>query len=230
VFSLRGAQQAFAWHDGVDFPPDVPADDFHVLPGFYMLSLELAVASYDTYVNDQRWHPGLSPAFLTGMSPPALNERECCLMAPRPQPGLAWYIVCDAGFAVGLVTHYLPKWGHLVWMADPVFDNEPTLEDVLAIRRWRWPVLFPLGAAIHRHIATGVGIVPIPARLQELPVMRSGTAHPGQRTSWTAVQLTDSGDALLGGTKDRSLPICQIVNDTRLREMIVCGWRSEGEW
>jgi len=86
-------------------------------------------------------------------------------VAPRPKPGFAWYIVCDAGFAVGLVSHYLPKWGHLVWMAEPVFDDEPTVEDVLAIRRWRWPVLFPLGAAVHRHIATRIGVVPIPARL-----------------------------------------------------------------
>ena len=81
-------------------------------------------------------------------------------MAPRPKPGFAWYIVCDAGFAVGLVSHYLPKWGHLVWMAEPVFDDEPTMEHVLAIRHWRWPVLFPLGAAVHRHIATRIGIVP----------------------------------------------------------------------
>ena len=44
-------------------------------------------------------------------------------MAPRPRPGFAWYIVCDLGFAVGLVTHYLPKFGHLVWMAEPVFDT-----------------------------------------------------------------------------------------------------------
>ena len=152
-------------------------------------------------------------------------------MAQRPKPGFAWYIVCDAGFAVGLVSHYLPKWGHLVWMAEPVFDEEPMLDDVLAIRRWRWPVLFPLGAAVHRHIATLIGVVPIPPGLQELPVMRSGGAlYPGQRPTWWALRLTESGDVQLGETRDKSLPIFQIVNDTALKEMLVSGWKPEDHW
>jgi hypothetical protein len=153
-----------------------------------------------------------------------------CLVAPRPKPGFAWYIVCDAGFAVGLVTHFLPKWGHLVWMAEPIFDEEPTPDDVLTIGRWRWPVLFPLGAAVHRHIATRIGVVPIPAGLQELPVMRSGTAYPGRRTNWMAMRLTESGDVTLGETRDKSLPVFQIVNDTALKEMLVSGWKPEDDW
>ena len=117
-----------------------------------------------------------------------------------------------------------------MWMAEPVFDEEPTTEDVLAITRWRWPVLFPLGAAIHRRLATRIGAVPVPPRLQEMPVMRSGTAYPGQRTSWMALRLTESGSEQLGGTRDKSLPIFQIVNDTALKEMLVTGWRPEDEW
>ena len=159
-----------------------------------------------------------------------LRKGQCRVVGPRPKPGFAWYIVCDAGFAVGLVTHYLPKWGHLVWMAEPFFDEEPTLEDVLAIRRWRWPVLFPLGAAVHRRIATPIGVVPIPAGLNELPVMRSGTPYPGQRTNWMAMRLTESGDVTLGGTKDKSLPVFQIVNDVALKAMLVSGWKPEDDW
>jgi len=74
------------------------------------------------------------------------------------------------------------------------------------------------------------GVVPVPAPLQELTVMRSGTAYPGQRTTWTAVRLTESGDVLLGETRDRSLPICQIVNDGALKDMLVSGWKPEDDW
>lgn len=64
--SLGELEEAFAWHDGIDFPPDIPADDFHVFPGFYMLSLDLAVASYDACVSDRRWKPGWLPLFANG--------------------------------------------------------------------------------------------------------------------------------------------------------------------
>jgi hypothetical protein len=64
--AVRELEDAFAWHDGIDFPPDVPADDFHVFPGFYMLGLDEAVASYDTYVSDRRWNPGWLPLFANG--------------------------------------------------------------------------------------------------------------------------------------------------------------------
>lgn len=64
--SVGELEGVFAWHDGIDFPPDVPADDFHVFPGFYMLSLDEAVASCDTYVSDRRWNPGWLPLFANG--------------------------------------------------------------------------------------------------------------------------------------------------------------------
>jgi hypothetical protein len=64
--SVGELEDAFAWHDGIDFPAEVPADDFHVLPGFYMLSLDEAVATYDTYASDRRWNPGWLPLFANG--------------------------------------------------------------------------------------------------------------------------------------------------------------------
>jgi len=151
-------------------------------------------------------------------------------VATRPKPGFAWYLVCDVGFAVGLVTHYLPKFGHLVWMAEPVFDDEPTTDDVLAIRRWRWPVFFPLGSAVHRHIATRIGMVPVPPQLQEVPLMRSCTPFPGEKRTWLTAEVTEDGAEPLGPTRDKSLPIFQVVNDTMLKEMLVSGWKPEDEW
>lgn len=147
-----------------------------------------------------------------------------------PQPGLAWYVVCDLGFAVGLVSHYAPRLGHLVWIAAPVFNGEPTTDDVRLIDAWRWPVLFPLGAAIHRRIATPIGIVPIPHPLQAWPVVRSRAGKSNGSNRWMAASLSEAGTVPIGETKDRSLPIYRIVNDTRLREMIVSGWMPADEW
>ena len=43
--SVGELEGTFAWHDGIESPPDVPADALLVFPGFYMLSLEEAVVS-----------------------------------------------------------------------------------------------------------------------------------------------------------------------------------------
>ena len=80
-------------------------------------------------------------------------------MAPRLTPGLAFWIICDRGFAVGLMTHHVKRIGHLIWLAEPFFDEVPTVQDLEEIDGWRWPILFPLGAALHRKIATRIGQV-----------------------------------------------------------------------
>jgi len=145
---------------------------------------------------------------------------------PRPKPGLAFSIVCDLGFAVGVVTHDVPKIGSLVWIAEPTFDDEPTLEQVQHINRWRWPVFFPLGAAIRRKIVTPIGVVPLPPALEPFPIMRSGNKSMG----WMAFTEAEGVRQRLGPARDASLPIYKVVNDTRLKEMIVSGWRPEDEW
>ena len=38
---------------------------------------------------------------------------------------VAFALVCDRGFAVGLCTHRHPRMGHLVWIAEPFFDHFP---------------------------------------------------------------------------------------------------------
>jgi hypothetical protein len=144
----------------------------------------------------------------------------------RPQPGLAFFMPSDAGFLVGLVTHDVPKIGSLIWIATPTFDEEPTLDRVEMITSWRWPVLFPLAAAIRRQIVTPIGVVPVPAALEPFPTLRSGNKKAG----WSAFTEVGGIRRRLGPTHDPSLPIYKVVNDTRLREMIVSGWRPEDEW
>ncbi len=70
----------------------------------------------------------------------------------RSRPGFAFSIICDLGFAVGIVTHYVEKVGDLVWLAKPLFDEQPGIDQVKSISEWRWPVLFPVDAAVlHTH-------------------------------------------------------------------------------
>ena len=44
------------------------------------------------------------------------------------------------------------------------------------------------------------------------------------------MRLTESGDVTLGETRDKSLPVFQIVNDTALREMLVTDWKPQDDW
>jgi hypothetical protein len=77
-----------------------------------------------------------------------------------------------------------------------------------------------------RKLVIPLGIVPIPPRLRSYPVMRGGLGH-----QWKRVATTEDGTGqILPGDADPSLPINQIVNDTRLKEMLVSGWRTEDRW
>ncbi len=147
-------------------------------------------------------------------------------MASRPQPGLAFFIVCDVGFAIGLMTHDVPKIGSLIWIAEPTFDEQPNLEAVSEIGAWRWPVFFPLASALRRKLVTRIGPIAVPPPLREFPVLRSGNRQMG----WVAFTEVGGVRQRLGPTDDASLPIYQVVNDTALKEMIVTGWRPEDDW
>jgi hypothetical protein len=145
-------------------------------------------------------------------------------VAHRLKPGLAFWLVCDRGFAVGLMTHHRERIGHVIWMAEPFFDNEPTVEDVVAISEWRWPVFFPLGAALYRKIVTRIGQVDVPAGLRSPPTFRSRMGSAG----WVAVNAVE--DKRIGRTTDPCLPIYSVVNNTRLKEMLVANWRPADTW
>lgn len=134
--------------------------------------------------------------------------------------------MCDLGFAVGLKTHRVERVGDLVWMAEATFEEEPRLADVELIDRWRWPVFFPLGAAIRRKIVTPLGIISIPPALRPFPIMRSGNKKMG----WVTFTEAEGVRQRLGPATDPSVPIYKVVNDTRLKEMLVSGWRPDVEW
>lgn len=145
----------------------------------------------------------------------------------RVQPGLAFSMpVDDNQRLVGLYTYEVPRIGSLVWIAEPTFDTDPTPEEVASIHGWRWPILFPLAAAIRRHIVTVIGEVPIPLKLARFPTMRGGDKVIG----WVAFTMDGGKEKLLGPTTDRSLPINYVVNDTALREMVTSNWRPEKVW
>jgi hypothetical protein len=149
-------------------------------------------------------------------------------MAARLKPGFSFWIVCDRGYAVGLMTHHVNRLGHLIWMAEPFFDEAPTIEDVEAICQWRWPVFFPLGTAMHRKLATKIGQVEIPPALQAMPRFRSSNGRGG----WNEVVQEDQQlkSRVVGATTDKSLPIYSVVNDTRLKEMLVTDSRPADRW
>jgi hypothetical protein len=145
----------------------------------------------------------------------------------RAKPGLSFWIVCDLGFAVGLMTHDVPDLGALIWMAEEVFDEEPTIEDVRALTEWRWCVFFPLGTALRRRIVTGIGVIDIPEALRALPTMRSG----GREIGWQVMEIGPDGDYWpVGPATDPKMQIEESINDTLLKERIVSGWRSEDDW
>ena len=132
----------------------------------------------------------------------------------------------DDEYIVGLYTHDVPRIGPLVWIAEPTFKGPPTPDDVASIHDWRWPILFPLPAAIRRQVVTAIGIVPTPLKLARFPTMRGGDNVIG----WVAFTLEGGEERLLGPTTDRSLPINYLVNDTALRDMIRADWRPEQVW
>jgi hypothetical protein len=155
-------------------------------------------------------------------------------MQRRLLPGLAFSLPTDLGFAVGLATHDVARLGTLVWIAQPTFDMEPTLDVVSEIEVWRWPVFFPLNAALRRHIVTKIGHVAIPQPLETMPYMRSRATLSGKPDgAWNLVRFPGDGSfttSRLGRTTDPSVPIYRVVNDTALKERIVTGWRSSDEW
>lgn len=144
----------------------------------------------------------------------------------QPEPGLSFSMVCDLGFAVGLMTHDVPRIGSLIWIADPIFDELPTLQDVEKVERWRWPVFFPLSAAIRRKIVAPIGKIRIPAELQEFPLLRSRNGRGG----WLLVKFVNGASRPAGPATDPTIPRYSVVNDTRLKEMIVSGWKPEQVW
>jgi hypothetical protein len=141
-------------------------------------------------------------------------------------PGLAFSFACNRGFALATATHDLPRIGSLIWVAEPTFGERPTLEDVSRVEQWRWCVFFPLVAALRRKLVMPIGVTEIPRGLESVPTMRSG----GRKRGWATVTFDDGTSRPAGPATDPSLQIYQVVNDTRLREMVDSEWRPQDDW
>jgi hypothetical protein len=116
--------------------------------------------------------------------------------------------------------------GSFVWIAEPIFDEEPTQANVASISAWRWPVWLPLGAMVRRRLVMPLGLAPIPPDFRSYPIRRGGLGH-----EWRRVAIAEVGTReVLPGQPDASLSIDQLVNDVRLTEMLVSGWRPEDSW
>ena len=64
--SASDVEALFGWRDGTSTDGGVTLDDIHIFPGFYLLSLEDAIANYRAFVTDSRWTPGWLPLFANG--------------------------------------------------------------------------------------------------------------------------------------------------------------------
>jgi hypothetical protein len=56
----------YGWRDGTSTAGVTAVDDIHLFPGFYLLSVEDAIANYRAFVTDARWTTGWLPVFANG--------------------------------------------------------------------------------------------------------------------------------------------------------------------
>jgi hypothetical protein len=56
----------YGWKNGTSTAGVAAVDDIHLFPGFYLLSLEDAVANYQAFATDSRWTAGWLPLFANG--------------------------------------------------------------------------------------------------------------------------------------------------------------------
>lgn len=56
----------YMWKNGTIANRGVKLDDIYLFPGFYMLTLEDAIANYKAFLADRRWKAGWLPLFANG--------------------------------------------------------------------------------------------------------------------------------------------------------------------
>ena len=146
----------------------------------------------------------------------------------RSKPGLVFSFETAVGSAAGLANHYAPRHGSLIWITRSLFALRPGPEEVAEISARRWPVGFPVGAAIHQKIIEVIGQIEMSPTMQAILVMRRKhpVSHQRLRNGFT-----DLGHSrLVGPTEDRSLRIYETVNDTRLRKIIGIDCQPRNDW
>ncbi|GAA2183127.1 SMI1/KNR4 family protein [Brooklawnia cerclae] len=94
----------YGWHDGTATPPGVKLGSIYLLPGYYLLSLEDAVANYKAFVGDRRWTTGWLPVFADGGGDFYVVD----FTAPSPNPvRLFWIDEDEAPIEFGSITAML---------------------------------------------------------------------------------------------------------------------------
>ena len=58
--------ELWAWRNGTGGPADAKLGDLWLVPGFYLCSVEEAVANFDAFVTNPRWRPGWLPLLADG--------------------------------------------------------------------------------------------------------------------------------------------------------------------
>jgi len=66
LVSAPEIESLYVWRDGMSTAGGVTLNDIHLFPGFYLLSIEDAIANYRAFVTDSRWSPGWLPIFANG--------------------------------------------------------------------------------------------------------------------------------------------------------------------
>lgn len=56
----------WTWRNGTDTTTGLTLDALHLVPGFHLLSLDDALANFDAFVDDPRWHPAWLPLLANG--------------------------------------------------------------------------------------------------------------------------------------------------------------------
>lgn len=59
-------ESLYGWRNGTSTAGVAAVDDIHFFPGFYLLSLEDALANYRAFASDPRWSAGWLPLFANG--------------------------------------------------------------------------------------------------------------------------------------------------------------------
>ncbi len=66
LVSASELEALYVWRNGTSTAVGLTLDDIHFFPGFYLLSIEDAIANYRAFVTDSRWGPGWLPIFANG--------------------------------------------------------------------------------------------------------------------------------------------------------------------
>lgn len=64
--SASELETLYSWRNGTSTAGDVTLDEIQFFPGFYLLSIEDAVANYRAFAPDPRWQAGWLPLFANG--------------------------------------------------------------------------------------------------------------------------------------------------------------------